>query len=149
MNTLANLKLVAAKRTNKQLPVVQRRNRLIAKIWEQCKLAEAQQGGKVFAPQVLRTIKNKETGERKTVEIAKRIKPWWWVAENGKLCLNVKYGTKVIELAKGKTAVELGTPAELIVTLETLKAAVLAGELDTQIETVSGALRSGFTTTKR
>lgn len=144
MNALANLKLVATKRTNHQPPIVQRRNRLIAKIWEQCKLAEAQQAGKVFAPQVTRIVKNKETGERKTVEITKRIKAWWWVTENGKLCLHVKYGSKVIELAKGKTAVEVGTLAELIVALETLRAAIEAGELDTQIESVSGTLRAGF-----
>lgn len=144
MNALANLKLIAAKRTNQHPPVVQRRNRLISKIWEQCKLAEAQQDGKVFAPQVTRTIKNNDTGERKTVEITKRIKPWWWVAENGKVCLNVKYGSKVVELAKGKTAIELGTPADLIPTLEALKAAVGAGELDAQIEAVSGTLRASF-----
>lgn len=144
MSALANLKLVATKRTNQQPPVVQRRNRLIAKIWEQSKLAEAQQEGSVYAPQVSRTVKNKETGERKTVETTKRIKPWWWVAENGKLCLNVKYGSKVIELAKGKSAIEVGTPAELVATLEALKAAVAAGDLDAQIEAMSGALRSGF-----
>ena len=39
---------------------------------------------------------------------------------------------------------ELAAQAELIPTLETLKAAVSAGELDAQIEVMSGTLRKGF-----
>jgi len=50
----------------------------------------------------------------------------------------------VIELAKGKTAIEVASPDALIEALEAVNAAVLAGELDAQIESVSGQLRSGF-----
>ena len=52
--------------------------------------------------------------------------------------------SKVLELTKGKTAIEVADSQDLIKTLETVKAALLAGELDTQIEAASGALRSGF-----
>lgn len=144
MSALINLKLVTTKRPSGLPAVVQRRNRLIAKIWEQTQLAKAQQEGKTFAPLVVRTVKNVDTGDRTTAETTKRIRPWWWTADNGKICVNVKYGSKVLELAKGKTAVEVGTMAELVPALETLKAAIAAGELDAQIEVVSGALRSGF-----
>jgi hypothetical protein len=58
--------------------------------------------------------------------------------------VTLRYGAKVIELAKGKNAVELASKADLITTLETLKEAVLAGELDVQIEAASGAIRSKF-----
>lgn len=67
-----------------------------------------------------------------------------FVAENGKVCLSVKYGAKVLELAKGKGAVEVTSPEELINTLETIKAAVEAGELDGQIEAASQSLSAGF-----
>lgn len=145
MNTLNTLKLVTSKRPGDQPPVLQRRNRLIAKIWEQTQLARSQQDGTTFAPVVFRSMKNIETGERSNVEKTKRVKPWWWTAENGKVCLNVKYGSKVLELAKGKAAIEVGTLADLVPTLDTLKAAVAAGELDAQIEAMSSTLRSGFT----
>ena len=46
--------------------------------------------------------------------------------------------------AKGKNSVELADQAELIPTLELLKQAVEAGELDAAIEAVSGQLRSAF-----
>jgi hypothetical protein len=85
-----------------------------------------------------------DTGQRIQVEQAKRIKQWWFVADNVKLVLSVRYGTKVLELAKGKWAVEVGTEKELVPTLELLKGAVLSGELDTQIEAAANKLRDGF-----
>ena len=74
----------------------------------------------------------------------KRIKPWWFQSEQGKVCVSVKYGSWTIELAKGKPSVEVGSAQDLIKTLETIKTAVEAGELDTQIETASASSRSGF-----
>ena len=44
----------------------------------------------------------------------------------------------------GKATVEIGTVAELVPTLELLKRAVEAGELDAQIEAASIKLREGF-----
>ena len=60
------------------------------------------------------------------------------MADNGKLCVSLKYGAKIIEIAKGRTAVELASEKELVATLEILKHAVESGELDAQIETVGG-----------
>ena len=78
------------------------------------------------------------------MEINKRVRPWWYVAQDGKVCLNVKYGAKTIEFVKGKSAVEVNSPEELIKALEIIKGAVEAGELDGQIEQASGAVRAGF-----
>jgi hypothetical protein len=50
----------------------------------------------------------------------------------------------VLELAKGKTAVEVANSKDLVPTLELIKAAISNGELDTQIEAASIALRKGF-----
>jgi hypothetical protein len=72
------------------------------------------------------------------------VKEWYWINETGKLNLAVRYGSKVLELAKGKNAIELTSGDELIAVLAKLKDAVLAGELDAQIEAASGALRAGF-----
>jgi len=144
MSTLNNLKLVATKRPGALPQIVQRRNRLIAKIWEQTELAKAQQEGKSFSPTKYRSVKDAETGERRNVEVQKRVRAWWFTAENGKLCLQARYGAKVLELAKGKTAIEVGATDNLIPTLDALKAAVAAGELDTVLEAVSATMRSGF-----
>jgi hypothetical protein len=107
-------------------------------------LARAQQAGTTFAPVKFRSITDAETGLRKQVEMSKRVKAWWFVADNGKLALSVRYGTKVLELAKGKWTVEVASEKDLVGVLDLIKTAVLAGELDAQIEAAANTLREGF-----
>ena len=144
MSALANLKLVTAKRPVQLSPVVQRRNKVAKRIYEQIELAKAKQDGKLYSPTRQRRIKDAETGESKTVEMPKRLKEWWFATDSGKLCVSLRYGAKVIEIAKGKTAVELASEKELVATLEILKQAVESGELDAQLEAVAGAVKAGF-----
>jgi hypothetical protein len=144
MSAFNGLKLVAAKRPQTASPIQQRRNKLSNQLWEQIELARASAEGKTFAPVRLRSVKDKLTGERKTIEAVKRVKQWWFVAENGRVCLQVRYGTRVLELAKGKNSIEVGTGTELLAVLETVKKSVESGELDTQIEAASAAVRERF-----
>ena len=80
-----------------------------------------------------------------TVQVAKRVKEWFWVSESGRINLAVKYGAKTLPLnKKGANAIEVINADELIKTLGALKAAVLDGELDEAITEVSMATRDGF-----
>ena len=144
MSALTSLKLVSAKKPTNIPPVVLRRNKLSAKLWEQIELARGQTTGKPFVVIKNRTIKDSETGLRKVVEVPKRLRPWWWISESGKVCVSVRYGSKDLELSKGKSAVEVASPEDLIKTLETVRSAVEAGDLDAQIEAASGVLKAGF-----
>lgn len=144
MSAFASLKLVSAKRPQNLAPVVQRRNKLSNQLFEQIALAKSYAEGSTYAPTRVRTLKDKDTGERKTVEAIKRVKAWWFTAENGRVCLQVRYGTKVLELAKGKNSIEVGSGAELVAVLETVKKCVEAGELDAQIDAASAAVRERF-----
>ena len=143
MATLASLKLVAAKKPSNLPPVVHRRNKLSSKVCEQIQLARSQNEGTAFAPTRTKTVTNAE-GQRVQLTQPKRVKPWWFVAESGKCCIAIRYGSKVLELAKGKTAIEVASASALIDALEAVNAAVIAGELDGQIEAASGQLRSAF-----
>jgi hypothetical protein len=58
--------------------------------------------------------------------------------------LSVRYGSKPLELAKGKNAIELNQASEIVPTLELIKNAVVAGELDEAIAAASNKLREGF-----
>lgn len=144
MATLASLKLTSAvKPTN--VPAIQvRRNKLARRLWEQMELAKAQLAGEQFTVTKFRNVVEQDTGLRKQVEVQKRIKQWWFTADNGKLALSVRYGARLLELAKGKFAVEVASDKELVPTLELIKAAVLNGELDAAIDTASTKLRAGF-----
>jgi len=49
------------------------------------------------------------------------VKSWVFTAENGKTAVAIRYGARVLELARGKFAVEIASPAQLIPTLELIK----------------------------
>lgn len=144
MSALAKLKLVASKRVTTANPVQNRRNKLAAKITEQIALATARLEGRTYTGTKVRAVTDTETGERRLVEVAKRIKEWFWINESGKINLAIRYGAKTLELAKGKNAIELASEQEVVEALTAVREAVLAGELDAQIEATSVALRKGF-----
>ena len=143
MSTLSKLKFTTAKRGTQISPVLARRNKIVRRIWEQVQLAKAQAEGGTYAPIRSKSVKDSE-GIRHSVDMPKRVRPWWWTAESGKLALSIRYGSKLIELAKGKSTIELANVSELIPTLELIKGAVEAGELDTEIAEASVKLREGF-----
>ena len=145
MSTLSNLKLVTSKKHQTVAPIVIRRNKLCAKLDEQLALCEAQKSGNTYAPKRLKTFVNKQTGERMTAEVIKRVKEWFWINDAGKINLAIKYGAKTLSLnKKGANAIELATGDELINTLKSIKVAVLNGELDDAITEVSNATKAAF-----
>ena len=56
----------------------------------------------------------------------------------------MKYGSRTLDIAKGKSVIEVASGEDLIAAIQTVKAAVEAGELDAQIEVASGSLKAGF-----
>jgi hypothetical protein len=144
MSFINKLKLVSCKRESNISPIVLRRNKLAGKIGEQLQLAQAQKNGTIFSPKRLKTVTN-EAGERVVVETTKRVKEWFWKTPNNKINLSVRYGSKTLEFAKGKNAIELSSQDELIETLTLLQQVVIDGELDEAINNASDKLRAGFT----
>ena len=143
-STLASLTLTNVKRSNQSSPVIVRRRKILKQLNEQIALATAQQNNTVFGVTKFRTVKDKETGERRSIEVQKRVKSWAFTADNGKLALCVRYGSRVLELAKGKFAVELADATQLVPTLQLIVSAVNAGELDEQMAAASKSLSIGF-----
>ena len=143
MSSIAKLKLVASKRERFLSPTVARRQKLADKLEEQLALCIAQKNGEIYAPKRIKTVTNAD-GERVRVEAIKRVKEWFWTTSSGKINLSVRYGSKTLELSKGKNAIELSTGDELIATISLLKDAVIAGELDDAIANASDKLRAGF-----
>jgi hypothetical protein len=66
------------------------------------------------------------------------------ISETGKVCIQVKYGSRTLEVAKGKNSVEVSSGAELVKALETLKLATESGEFDTQLENAGLKHRNNF-----
>jgi hypothetical protein len=144
MSGLNALKLVQAKREKGSSPQHARRQKLSTKLAEQIQLAKAQQSGTEFSPVRVRTVKDEATGQSRKVEVPKNLKPWWWTDDKGKLCITVRYGARTLEIVEGKNAIETDSIAGVVTTLEVLRSAVVAGELDARIEAISGLVKSGF-----
>lgn len=144
MAVLSALKLVSATRTQVKDPVVQRRNKLVEKLQEQLLMAESKLTGRVYAPTKIRTVVD-EAGDRKTVEVPKKVREWFWMGEGGKVNMSIKYGAATLYLnAKNATAIELPSMEELVSVIKSLKIAVLDGEFDKAIESATKATREGF-----
>jgi len=140
---LQSLKVTAAKKTVSNNPQVLRRMKLARKLWEQIQLAKSQADGTNFTMTRFRSVTDPD-GSRRSVETPRRVRAWWWTTDTNKLALNIRYGARKLEISKGKSAVEIATLADLVPTLELIKRAVEAGELDTQIEAAAVKLREGF-----
>ncbi|MEN3372626.1 DUF6641 family protein [Dechloromonas sp. ZS-1] len=144
MAILSNLKLVSAQRNTHSSPVIQRRNKLLKQLFQQINLAKAQESGECYAPTYLKKVTNSVTGETATIQATKQVKQWWSYSDNGKINLFIRYGAKILTLGKNTNAIELSDKSKLVETLELIKQAVEAGEMDAAIETVSQATRKQF-----
>ena len=144
MSGLSALKLVTSKRQQGNSPQQSRRQKLSSKLDEQIQLAKAQQSGAEFSPIRVRTVKDEATGQSRKVEVPKKLKPWWWTDEKGKLCITVRYGARTLEIVEGKNAIETDNIADVITSLQIIRTAVDSGELDKRIDAVMGQVKAGF-----
>lgn len=144
-SALTKLTLIDARKPQQVPQVVQRRNKLALRVWQQMELVKAQVHGGEYRITKYRSYTDTVTGMRRQVEAQVMGKPWWFSTPAGKLAVSVRYGSRVLELAKGKWAVEVAHANNLTATLDAIRAAVLAGELDAAIDAAATTLRAGFT----
>ena len=142
--SLSALKLTAAKKPTNQTAEQHRRSKMIRRIDEQIKLATAQQRGDTYSASKTKHVVNAATGERELVSVSKRVKSWWFPVPDGRIALTVRYGSQVLELAKGKFSIDVVDFDHLPATLQVVRDAVAKGELDAQIAQASTSLRKGF-----
>ena len=144
-NIISSLKLVNAKRQSTIDPVQFRRNKLNEKLKVQIAMAEALSRGETFSQKRIKKVTDTSTGVTSLIEVNKRVKTWWFTnADSKKVAVQLFYGNKVIDLAKGKNAVEVTNGGELIATLTKLQEAVLDGLLDSQIELAADSVKARF-----
>ncbi len=140
---LSSLKITNVVRQNKTNTNEFRKTKLIKKLDEQIGLATAQKNGELFTVKRLKNVKDEASGAASQIEVSKRINAWFWT-DNNKTYLQIKYGTKVLELQKGKNTIECASQDELIKTLVLVRSAVAGGELDAVIEAASVKVRERF-----
>ena len=141
MSFLSNVKLSEYNGKELRNPAALRRHKLSEKIEQQLKLVADPN----YRP--IKTIWNiGEDGTERLFDKPMRIKRWWVEKVDGTVLLTVRYGSRPLELAKGKNAIELASEAEVGDTLRKLREAVQLGELD---ELIEQQVRFGRTVTQK
>ena len=119
-----------------------RKTKLLKKLDEQISLATAQKNGEMFTVKRLKNVKD-ANGNSTQIEVQKRVSPWFWT-DNSKTYVQIRYGTRVLSLAKDKNTIECASADDLLKTLGIVKTAVASGELDAVIEAASVKVRERF-----
>ena len=119
-----------------------RKTKLLKKLDEQISLATAQKNGELFTVKRLKNVKD-INGNSTQIEVQKRVSPWFWT-DNNKTYVQIRYGTRVLELQKGKNTIETASSDDLLNTLAIVKSSVASGELDSVIEAASLKVRERF-----
>ena len=132
MAILKSLNCVAMPAHSNASPEQHRRTKLVGALNEQKAMAAADKEGREISVTRRRWAKV-DGGEKKLVDVPKRLKRWWHNGADGKWLFAIRYGNKVIEIEKGKAAIVVGASDKLIPTIETIISAVQAGELDSHL----------------
>ena len=136
MIQLADVKLVSAVRPTFQDPVALKRTKFISRVSEQLEIANLLMKGE--------QIPFTSFHDPVSLKRPRKVSPWWWIDKDGKYLMAIKYGSKVIELAKGKSAVQAETLEQIIEVLKSLKLATSNGELDLHLTQASELIRKKF-----
>jgi hypothetical protein len=115
-------------------PVQTRRAKFAAKLEEQKLLLKD--------PNHIRTVQRwtKVNGARQAVSKQQAVRPWWKTDPAGQIVMSIKFGARPIEFEKGKAGIVVPSKDKLPTVIDTLIAAVRAGELD---EHFSQAAKTG------
>lgn len=131
MSSLAKLTIKTVSRQTKLSPIEARRNKLLAGIEEQLKVAEAVMRGQEYTITLSRWAKN-EAGEKVRVQRQRVVRSWFF-AQDGGFYVQCKYGAKAVALSKDGNAVFVKQLSDVPTALQAIYAATAAGELDAAI----------------
>ena len=144
MVQLQDVKLVSAVRPSAFDPISTKRLKFSSKVNDQLECALAMKSGEIYKKSVTRFVSDLETDEKEVVITDKKINPWWWIDKDGKYLMTIKYGTKTLELVKGKSAVQADTLDQIIEVLKSLKLATTKGDMDLILATAGDNIRKRF-----
>lgn len=129
---LSTLKVIDRPKIEAKPPILGKRMKLIDRLEEQLAMANAMLDKTQFEAFREKSVKDPETGERKTIRKRRSVRPWYYDS-NEHYYIEIKVGLKAIELEKGKTAIDVGPKEQLPDVINTIIQAVEKGELDSHI----------------
>ena len=144
MSILTKLAIVPLPRTTVADPAIKRRTKFIKQLEQQRELARDQG----FELTKRKWVVNAD-GTKQLIIAPKRVRRWWRVDAHGACFLVLRYGNRVITLTAGRTAIAVGSKSKLEAVIETVIAAVKAGEFDAALAAAQASFRKERAQVKR
>jgi hypothetical protein len=120
----SSISLVSVQKPTAKTPILQRRNKLTSNIDQQIlKIGSFREGRRIS-------------------------KEWFWVAGDGVIYLQLKYGKQPLEPQKGMSTLKAATFDDLVAQLDEIKTITVAGGLDDALAACANAVRSNFKAAK-
>lgn len=133
MSNLSKLTLTATSPREPITPLARKRIKLLNRIEQQISAAEAELHDEQFMEENKRWVRNEEIGDKALVTTERPVRKWWWKNQHGAWMISLRDGNRLIPLGDDNTSGEVGAIAQMVITLKTLRDAVIAGELETLI----------------
>ena len=129
--SIRGLKLAEDVRGVELAPNITARARFMERLDEQIAMAQAVMQGKEFARIVKRKQADPDTGEKKVVEQARPVRPWWFQHADGLQYVELRYGASKLTLNQSKPLIQAGRDLKDVKkVLDTVRSATEKGELD-------------------
>ena len=133
MQHLSKLSLTVNSQKAPVTPVARKRLNLLRKLEIQIEAGEAELRDEEFLEDIRKWVRG-DDGERKQITEQRAIKKWWWQHHTGAWMLTLRDGAKELPVMEDKNSIEIGEITKLVEVQQTVRSAVLAGELDDALE---------------
>jgi len=145
MSILASLTLSdTAKRSVSDDPVTNLRNKMLVALDHQINAFNAdQQNQPYFTYTEKWQLVDEATGRKERVKVQHPIRKMWFSDAGGRILLELRFANKAVQVG-GKSSVVVGTLDKLVPTLQTVRKAVAAGELDAVLQGVVESRKKAF-----
>ena len=130
----------ASKRTENTDPKSKLRRKMADAIDIQIAGANAAIAGEHYYTTVEKWVENMETGTKERMKMEKVFRRMWFRDSADRVMLELRFANKSVAI-NNKPSIVVGTMEKLVSTLQTVKKAVLAGELDAALRAVSDSRR--------
>lgn len=121
-----------------------RRQKLAAALLEQLNLVEAVLQGQRYRKVVTRRRRDLESDEIFHVEQERKVIPWWWIDDDGKVQFALRHGSAPLKVKAGNSVIVLSSLDELKAVLPALRQEVMAGKLDEALAEASAEIYGRF-----
>ncbi len=145
MSILASLTLSdTAKRVVSADPTTNLRNKMLAALDQQIAAFNAdQQNQPYFTYTEKWQVVDEATGRKERVKVQHPIRKMWFSDAGGRILLELRFANKAVQIG-GKSSIVVGTLDRLVETIETVRKAVVAGELDSVLKGVVESRKKAF-----